>query len=279
MADDHHLFQQLQEEDDICNSTAAHHHPSAAIQPRTTTDSLDNGNKRHCSSSFQEPSSKRATHRPPSSPSSTGAASDYHLLGFTKLPLPHSFPTSTPSPLRRTVSEPIYSEFSEFPNSQQTALQEISNGNVVHDQSSPLPNIYRTMSDPNSLVNRKMAAVGSTPPRPPARNSSSSPSVGESPTSKRLRRMKERMKVMRQWWNQVVCESDEEEDGESDKCIPDHNTPKEECENHEMENPSQESVWVEKNGDCLVLHFKCPCGHGYQILLSRNNCYYKLTTF
>lgn len=45
------------------------------------------------------------------------------------------------------------------------------------------------------------------------------------------------------------------------------------------ENLPQEAVFVEKSGDGLVLHFRCPCGNGYQILLSGNNCYYKLTTF
>nr|GMD75906.1 uncharacterized serine-rich protein C215.13-like [Ipomoea batatas] len=40
---------------------------------------------------------------------------------------------------------------------------------------------------------------------------------------------------------------------------------------------SEESVWVEeKGGEGLVIHFKCPCNKGYEILLSGNNCYYKL---
>ncbi|KAK9183045.1 hypothetical protein WN944_026194 [Citrus x changshan-huyou] len=37
-----------------------------------------------------------------------------------------------------------------------------------------------------------------------------------------------------------------------------------------------EVVSVEKKGDALILHFKCPCGSGYQILLLGGNCYYKL---
>ncbi|KAK6131601.1 hypothetical protein DH2020_034615 [Rehmannia glutinosa] len=81
---------------------------------------------------------------------------------------------------------------------------------------------------------------------------------------------------MSRWWNQVVSEGDEE-DNDSEKYCSDH-VHKEESES-EMENPSQEAMWVEKNGECLVLHFKCPCGNGYQILLSRKNCYYKLTNF
>ncbi|OMO52099.1 hypothetical protein COLO4_37412 [Corchorus olitorius] len=38
----------------------------------------------------------------------------------------------------------------------------------------------------------------------------------------------------------------------------------------------EKAVRVQKIGDCLDLHFKCPCGKGYQILLSGQNCYYKL---
>lgn len=38
----------------------------------------------------------------------------------------------------------------------------------------------------------------------------------------------------------------------------------------------EEAVCVERTGECLVVHFKCPCGKGYQILLSGRECYYKL---
>ncbi|WJX24710.1 hypothetical protein P8452_13792 [Trifolium repens] len=31
--------------------------------------------------------------------------------------------------------------------------------------------------------------------------------------------------------------------------------------------------WVEK---CLSLTFRCPCDKGYEVLISENNCYYKL---
>ncbi|GLT96109.1 hypothetical protein SLE2022_137550 [Rubroshorea leprosula] len=47
---------------------------------------------------------------------------------------------------------------------------------------------------------------------------------------------------------------------------------KDEKEGEEIE----DVVWVEKTGECLVVHFKYPCGKGYQILLSGGKCYYKL---
>ncbi|GFQ08800.1 hypothetical protein PHJA_003024000, partial [Phtheirospermum japonicum] len=182
------------------------------------------------------------------------------------------------------------SEFSIPPNPVlRQPLQESPNRNIVLQDSFPFPNaapvIHRTVSDPNPVANLQVVAAGGTPspiPRSPlARNVPRSPSCGESPSAKyiplqRLRRMKERLREMSQWWNQVVIEG-EEEGTESENYFSD-NIQKGESET-EMENPSQEAVWVEKNGECLVLHFKCPCGTGYQILLSGNDCYYKLTNF
>lgn len=100
----------------------------------------------------------------------------------------------------------------------------------------------------------------------------------ESPDTKRLRRIKDRLREMSQSWNEVIKE------GEEDSGFEDNdNLPKDESELSEVvtecEDGSFEEVWVEQNGECLILHFKCPCGKGYQILLSGNNCYYKLTAF
>ncbi|KAL7081295.1 hypothetical protein ACP275_14G030500 [Erythranthe tilingii] len=303
MASDQQLnsLQDFQEEESICRSmlhlsTAAdHHHPTTSIPHNAATfDSPDkysattytNSAKRHSPlfpSSFYEPASKRATLRPPPH-SSTTADDTRHLLGFTKLPLPHSFPTAAPpSPLRRTLSEPIQltePTNSEAPPPQFSELPPVPNHQPPPQESSfpypnPQPFIYRTVSDPSPVLNCQVAAAAAaaTPPRPnQSRHVSRSPSCGESPSQKRLKRMKERMREMSQWWNEVVLEGEDEDDE------PENYIHKEECES-ETENPKQEAVWVEKNGDCLVLHFKCPCGNGYQILLSGNNCYYKLTNF
>ncbi|KAH6778098.1 hypothetical protein C2S52_006394 [Perilla frutescens var. hirtella] len=325
-------------------------HPAAAAASSASLDTCTvacgNSAKRQSPLSrslLQEPMPKRATLHPPSSPST-----DHDLFGFTKLPLPQAFPAASP-PLRRTLSEPIYSpvtvnsaapppQVSEFPNSpnpiKTLPRQEISSRNVSQE-SFPIPEtapalaplLYRTVSDPNPVFNRQLVAAAGTPPRPP-RNLSRSPSCGESPSAKRLKRMKERLREMSHWWTQVASEDDDEENVESETyCID--NDPKnmsgsnsgggmggglgwglritewkdipvelllmilslvddqtvivasgvqEESETV-VENPSQEAVFVEKTGDCLVLHFKCPCGDGYQILLSGSNCYYKLTNF
>ncbi|KAL0433198.1 UNVERIFIED_CONTAM: hypothetical protein Slati_2654100 [Sesamum latifolium] len=242
------------------------------------------------------------------SPSSPSTTADYRLLGFTKLPLPHPFPAASPPPLRRTISEPIYStdtfnsaapppQLSEFPTSPGPVLnqqiQESSNRNIVQESYTfpdTLPVIHRTVSDPNPVRNQQVVAGSRTPPLPPlSRNVSRSPNCGESPSTKRLKRMRDRLKEMSQWWNQVVCEGEEDENESEDYSTDNINNVRVNfqflhfifCFHDEpevdTENPPQEAVWVEKNGECLVLHFKCPCGNGYQILLFRSNCYYKLT--
>ncbi|KAL7258350.1 hypothetical protein ACSBR1_004469 [Camellia fascicularis] len=38
----------------------------------------------------------------------------------------------------------------------------------------------------------------------------------------------------------------------------------------------EEAVSVERSGKWLIVHIKCSCGKGYQILLYGNICYYKL---
>ncbi|XP_060215824.1 uncharacterized protein LOC132642812 [Lycium barbarum] len=91
----------------------------------------------------------------------------------------------------------------------------------------------------------------------------------------RLKRMKDGMREMRQWCDLMIQEEDvqEETEPEENKIVKDDET------ESGGEPLCEEAVWVERMGSCLILHFKCPCGKGYQILLSGNNCYYKLTNF
>lgn len=84
-----------------------------------------------------------------------------------------------------------------------------------------------------------------------------------------LKTLKERMGEMRemiQWLENFVGEEVEEEENNGCGAITE-----------EVETETEtEAVSVERAGECLVLHFKCPCKKGYQILLSGSNCYYKL---
>lgn len=92
-----------------------------------------------------------------------------------------------------------------------------------------------------------------------------------------LKTLKERMSEMRemiQWWEKIVGEEGEEEDNNGRGNHDIGTITEVECA-AETET-GEEAVSVERTGECLVLHFKCPCTKGYQILLSGNNCYYKL---
>lgn len=111
------------------------------------------------------------------------------------------------------------------------------------------PSLRRSASDPN--------------PSPANTFSMGKDSIKEeSPDTKRLRRMKERMKQMSKWCKKVLQDS---EDAGPEQTHEDT-----------LESESEEAVSVEKVGESLIVHFKCPCSKAYQILLSGGNCYYKL---
>ncbi|KAG5603744.1 hypothetical protein H5410_025236 [Solanum commersonii] len=223
----------------------------------TTTKGKRHSNCRF-SSSLEEPFPKRtATVLPPISTAADGgaivAADTYnnnnsnHFQGFIKIPLQNNqespvTPSPTPSPAKPPLAPPF-----------------------------PQP-LYRTTSDPTGKS-----------PKPPShrtltRTSSWSPNElnfnnGESPTTMRLKRMKDGMREMRQWCDLMIQE-EEETFHEENKIVKD-----DEIDSGGGEALCEEAVWVERMGNCLILHFKCPCGKGYQILLCGNNCYYKLTNF
>ncbi|KZV46785.1 hypothetical protein F511_15345 [Dorcoceras hygrometricum] len=249
-------------------SSAVHHrqfHPTTTADPLENCTSYIKSKKRQLlpPTVFQEPS-KRANVQCPCPLATTNTAataannSSNPFFGFTALPLPVSFPSFPSSPLRRTVSEPT--QFSG--HIQNAPLHE---GSVINKKEVGSSVILRTISDPTPVANLKTSDA-CTPSRPPAR------SLCESPDTRRLKRMKERLREMNQWWNQVMSEDEEDEE---EGC---ENTPKDESETDTEKTP-EEAVLVEQNGNCLVLHFRCPCGSGYQVLLNGNNCYYKLTSF
>ncbi|CDO99330.1 unnamed protein product [Coffea canephora] len=250
-------------------------------------------------SSLQEPSSKRATLLPPSS-STTTFSGDRCILGFSKLPLPATFSNASSSSslsspaLRRTISDLINSPgASNLSDQAQISLGSLLNNQLPESSmvnpvaTSPSGPLYRTISDPTSASYQVVTTT--TPPRPPAaRKVTWSPNAGEAglnlkeetPNTKRLKRMKDRLREMRQWWNEVIKEGEEDScsDSEDNDDLSKDNS--EVCQVAGSEGgPCEEAVWVERNGECLILHFKCPCGKGYQILLTGKSCYYKLTAF
>ncbi|KAH0990891.1 hypothetical protein GBA52_002374 [Prunus armeniaca] len=120
-----------------------------------------------------------------------------------------------------------------------------------------------------------------------SRQSSSSSSGDEeddddaTPNSKRLRRIKDRVKEMSLWFQQVMRENEDDEEEEEEEV--EREPPQEQ---HHQQNGDTtevgsdinfaESVSVERMGDGLVIHFRCHCGVPYQFLLAGGNCYYKL---
>ncbi|KEH21578.1 hypothetical protein MTR_7g007830 [Medicago truncatula] len=120
--------------------------------------------------------------------------------------------------------------------------------------------------------------------------------------SLRLKRMKDRLREMRQWWDELMNEEEEkveEQQEEVEELEQKEESPVSEEEKVlsqlQITKPQspvaeeyndlpqdgccedfEEAVSVEWAEKCISLTFKCPCGKGYEVLISANNCYYKL---
>ncbi|PSS10023.1 Mucin-2 like [Actinidia chinensis var. chinensis] len=237
------------------------------------------------SSSLHEPNSKKITLRPSPTAAATVQGSNCTLHGFTKLPLPITSPivwTSDPPPsgptLRRCISDPINSPGTDKTKALGSQLSESCTVFV-----SPLsPENAKTTPSPAKAISSASATLPPISPILPQSISDPSPSgyqvkttpptsiKQENPNSERMKRMKDRMREMSRWWEEVLHQDDDVDSGSEDdkNCAPKDET--------ETETESEEAVSVERSGNCLILHIKCPCGKGYQVLLSGRNCYYKL---
>ncbi|KAK2416308.1 hypothetical protein QL285_038709 [Trifolium repens] len=111
----------------------------------------------------------------------------------------------------------------------------------------------------------------------PAKGSSRSLSSEEiAPDSMRLRRMRDRLREMKQWWDEVMKEEEEGEEAEEEEYIPVAAENGKIPSQDELGGDYEEAVSVEWAEKCVSLTFRCPCGKGYEVLISANNCYYKL---
>ncbi|KAJ0092473.1 hypothetical protein Patl1_25759 [Pistacia atlantica] len=267
----------------------------------TTTTSFSNlhlTNHHSCSScgcngnsASATPSSSSATLKRSSSESNTLQPSSKKpninptsLFGFSKIPLPTtsantspsvSAPASNTSPshpfLRRCVydlGDPLPTQVAaETPQSPQS-----QNANMVCPGTPlsaakfpPIPStLRRSVSDPN--------------PSPAPTLSSSCDGVGEYdvPNAEWARKFSNCMKEMARKWDELLGFEEDKGREENHNRSYSNNV---ENNNASMDNCGEdfvEAVTVEKAGECLIIHFKCPCGRGYQILLSGKNCYYKL---
>ncbi|KAE8721160.1 hypothetical protein F3Y22_tig00016637pilonHSYRG00028 [Hibiscus syriacus] len=168
----------------------------------------------------------------------------YSLSDFSKIPLPQ---------LHRTVSEPL------SPTKLAKVLEDssLSKGSASSSLPPKPPALIRSISDPIFSPAKTLSRTSS-----PQETGMELIIEEESPIAKRLKRMKERVKVMNNWWGETIKDVEDVLSVSNSKNKDDVD-----CE---------EAVKVEKIGECLDLQFKCPCGKGYKILLSGNNCYYKL---
>nr|XP_033511176.1 uncharacterized protein PB18E9.04c isoform X2 [Nicotiana tomentosiformis] len=264
-------------------------------------------------SSLEEPFPKRTatdtTPLPPPPISTAGGDTNSHphiLEGFTKLPLqnynhqesnstflkpqlivnsrtpspspspakPPLVPAQFPTPLYRTLSDPTGgsgcgSNKRKSATTQSTLPRTTSWSPNTIQELGESPNAMRKSPSQSAL-----ARTGSCSQN--VQESSDAVNNAESPTTMRLKRMKQGMKEMRQWCDLMI-----QEDAQVEKASSEENKSLKENETEtetETEASCEEAVWVERMGNSLILHFRCPCGEGYQILLSGNNCYYKLLT-
>ncbi|XP_021821183.1 putative protein TPRXL [Prunus avium] len=98
-----------------------------------------------------------------------------------------------------------------------------------------------------------------------------------SPNSKRLKRIKDRVREMSLWFQQVMRENeDDDEEEEEEEEEVELEPPQEHHHQQNGDTTEVESVSVERMWDGLVIHFRCHCGVPYQFLLAGGNCYYKL---
>ncbi|KAJ0035262.1 hypothetical protein Pint_25208 [Pistacia integerrima] len=207
---------------------------------------------------------------PTSTPPLSLASPRFLSLLPPQTPHPLSRPRTHPF-LRRCVSDlgdPLPTQVAaETPQSPQS-----QNANMVCPGTPlsaakfpPIPStLRRSVSDPN--------------PSPAPTFSSSCDRVGEYdvPNAEWARKFSNCMKEMARKWDELLGF---EEDKSREENHNRSNSNKVENNNASMDNCGEdfvEAVTVEKAGECLIIHFKCPCGRGYQILLSGKICYYKL---
>ncbi|KAG5538989.1 hypothetical protein RHGRI_019515 [Rhododendron griersonianum] len=244
--------------------------------------------------SLQEPNSKKISLRP-SSCYGLNTQCQCHsscktLDGFTKIPLPIASPFSWASPdysqsaptLRRCVSDPVSSPgisnkggdtsgvLTNHPLSPEDAKI------VAASASTPSPAKAGSSASVNLPVVQAILRRSFSDPSPKASQAAmTQPELKVGSSDFEFDRMKDGMREMRQWLDEVMREGEEEEveeDGGSELLDDINGAPKD----HEPKTESEEAVSVETSGKVLIIHIKCPCGKGFRILLYGNNCYYKL---
>nr|XP_004297948.2 PREDICTED: mediator of RNA polymerase II transcription subunit 15-like [Fragaria vesca subsp. vesca] len=233
-----------------------------------------------------EPISMKRSPPSPDDPSS--------LLGFgyskLTLPLHHHHHHHQPL-LRRCISDP----YSPPPPPQTNPFLSAGHSpDLNKTTSSPSPTHFNSSLPPlpppqqPPTLRRSVSDINPSPAQAFSRSSSSNDMSVETdtdtPNSKRLKRMKGRLKEMSEWCRQLMREEDLEQDEELEigatQDMPDidaiRDIPNDTSTEDSSEKEFSESVSVEKKDDSLVIHFRCHCDKAYQFLLNGTDCYYKL---
>ncbi|KAH7862506.1 hypothetical protein Vadar_005813 [Vaccinium darrowii] len=241
-------FQEPESNAPFNSATATNHHNNCT----TCGGSIKKRSPSSTPSDLQEPISKKLSLRPSSS-----STFDQPLTnGFTKVALPFALPItwasqSTPT-LRRCVSDPVSSPGSS------TDKNGDSSRVVTNPLSPEIAKIGGLASTPSPAKAGSSASAtlpifrrSFSDPSPKAYQEVVTPSdsvIGQMPNSKRVKRMRDGIRVMKQWLDEVMHEGkeDEFEDEEEDGGYVEHKngTPKD----HEPQAESEEAVSVETSG-------------------------------
>lgn len=241
--------------------------------------------------------------------SDTAPAAPLHLPGFNVLQLPSdsisprrekavvNSGTQLP-PLWRSASDPTPFPWGTLINSPTQAIEAAKNmGSGMRSVSRSMDGSDVTgFESPGFIRNSGFDAGGSF--RGSGVSSSKSRSSGssergaeiagnDSPAAKRLRRMSVRMREMKRLFDEVLSEDGDEQgplykaantSAQKYCCTGDDDvTEAGKDHGHEQKRVVEDAlVSAERNGDSIVVHFRCPCGSGYYFLLSGRCCYYKL---
>ncbi|KAE8076144.1 hypothetical protein FH972_014809 [Carpinus fangiana] len=196
------------------------------------------------SSSFQDPLHPEPSCSEPNPKRLYFEPDDLTLRGFSKLSLPTT-PVSS-SPLRRSVSGPPSAN--AFVSPPMAPFADASGFQVQN------PN-------PNAPQSPEQARTGVIPVTPPS-------NTGLPPLPPSLRRSAS---------DPIPSPAKAISRSSSSGDVSEGLTKKETSDSKvESVAEIEESVFVEKVGEALTVNFKCPCGKGYQILLSGSDCFYKL---
>ncbi|KAL1322634.1 hypothetical protein AAHE18_14G210300 [Arachis hypogaea] len=243
------------------------------------------------------PSGSNSMKRPSPDTSSAERRSKRHfwdqdspdLQGFSSVSLPMSIAALTGNSsdghpvLRRCVSDPTKPP---------TSAKGFSGSSPAAGTGSGLPPL------PPSL-RRTVSDVTPSPPKILSRSLSSEETT--TPDFSMVQKMKERFKEVLQLCHKALESEEEEEEeggGEKEEVEGKENEEKEEegkvrgggeeeefgeCvvaevppQDNDNWKGEEEAVSVEWADRCVRIIFRCPCGRGYEVLLSENTCYYKL---